>query len=37
MPRPIEVAGGEHYQLRAAIEVLVPYTTVCGNVRTQVW
>jgi hypothetical protein len=25
-PRPIMVAGGEHCQLRAAIEVLVPYT-----------
>src|ERR1019366_5026701 len=26
-PQPIMVAGGEHCQLRAAIEVLVPYTT----------
>ena len=33
MPRPIMVAGGEHCQLRAAIEVLVPYTSVssCGR------
>jgi hypothetical protein len=27
MPRPIMVAGGEHCQLRAAIEVLEPYTS----------
>src|ERR1035437_6554049 len=27
MPRPIMVAGAEHCQLRAAIEVLVPYNS----------
>jgi putative transposase len=33
MPRPIMVTGGKHCQLRAAIEVLVPYSWVTQQAR----
>ena len=36
MPRPIVVAGGEHCQLRAAIEVLVPYTSLWRRSSTSI-
>jgi hypothetical protein len=36
MPRPIMVAGGEHCQLRAAIEVLVPYTSLWRRSSTSI-
>ena len=36
MPRPVMVAGGEHCQLRAAIEVLVPYSSPFRSAFTPV-